>query len=313
MARTQGAQSQMAAAFETTYGLKPASGFKRMPYASSTLGAAQPLLANELLGYGRDPMAPQRDAITVEGDLTVPIDVESFAVWLKAAFGAPVSTDQSTKRKHVFKSGSFTLPSLSIEIGLPQVPHFALNSGCCVNTLNWTMQRAGLLTARVGLIGQGETIAAATQAGTVADFDVRRFGHFNGSVERNGAVIGNVVSADITYTNNLDRVEVIRGDGLIAGLDPAVAALSGRISVRFDSQVLMTQATNGDSCDLSFGYTLPTGESLTFDVPRVFLPRAKATVEGPAGVQVTFDWQAAQQANGDPMVTATLVNDVENY
>jgi hypothetical protein len=32
----------MALAFETTYGTPPASGFTRMPFASTTLGAEQP-------------------------------------------------------------------------------------------------------------------------------------------------------------------------------------------------------------------------------------------------------------------------------
>ena len=56
MARAQGARSQLAAAFETTYGTAPASGFMQMPFASASLGAEQPLLASELLGYGRDPL-----------------------------------------------------------------------------------------------------------------------------------------------------------------------------------------------------------------------------------------------------------------
>jgi hypothetical protein len=30
-------------------------------------------------------------------------------------------------------------------------------------------------------------------------------------------------------------------------------------------------------------------------------------------VQVSFDWQAAQQADGTPMVTVTLVNEVSAY
>ena len=51
MARAQGARSQLAAAFETTYGTAPASGFMQMPFASASLGAEQPLLASELLGY----------------------------------------------------------------------------------------------------------------------------------------------------------------------------------------------------------------------------------------------------------------------
>ena len=56
MARAQGARSQLAAAFETTYGTAPTSGFMQMPFASSTLGANQPLLASELLGYSCGPL-----------------------------------------------------------------------------------------------------------------------------------------------------------------------------------------------------------------------------------------------------------------
>ena len=44
MARAQGARSQLAVAFETVYGTPPASGFTRLPFASSTLSAEQPLL-----------------------------------------------------------------------------------------------------------------------------------------------------------------------------------------------------------------------------------------------------------------------------
>jgi hypothetical protein len=51
MARAQGARSQLAAAFETTYGTAPASGYMQMPFASASLGAEQPLLSSELLGY----------------------------------------------------------------------------------------------------------------------------------------------------------------------------------------------------------------------------------------------------------------------
>ena len=51
MARARGARAQMALAFETTYGTPPAGGFTKMPFASTSLGAEQPLLNSELLGY----------------------------------------------------------------------------------------------------------------------------------------------------------------------------------------------------------------------------------------------------------------------
>ena len=78
MARAQGARAQMALAFETTYGTAPASGFTRIPFASTTLGSEQPLLNSELLGYGRDPLAPIKDAVTADGDVVVPIDAAAF-------------------------------------------------------------------------------------------------------------------------------------------------------------------------------------------------------------------------------------------
>ena len=50
-----------------------------MPFASTTLGAEQPLLNSELLGYGRDPLAPIKDAVTADGDVVVPLDARRSA------------------------------------------------------------------------------------------------------------------------------------------------------------------------------------------------------------------------------------------
>ena len=95
MARAQGARALMALAFETTYGTPPVSGYTRMPFASTTLGAEQPLLNSELLGYGRDPLPPIKDAVTSDGDVVVPIDAQAFGFWLKAAV-IPVVLHYST-------------------------------------------------------------------------------------------------------------------------------------------------------------------------------------------------------------------------
>jgi len=51
MARAQGARAQMALTFETNYGTPPVGGFTKIPFASTSLGAEQPLLNSELLGY----------------------------------------------------------------------------------------------------------------------------------------------------------------------------------------------------------------------------------------------------------------------
>jgi hypothetical protein len=108
-------------------------------------------------------------------------------------------------------------------------------------------------------------------------------------------------------------VETIRSDGRIDGADPGIAALTGRIEVRFADQLLVTQAINGDPCELSFSYTLASGESLTLTAHAVYLPRPRIEISGPQGVQATFDWQAARDAALGRMCTVTLVNSLEEY
>ena len=141
MARAQGARAQMALAFETTYGTPPVGGFTKMPFASTSLGSEQPLLNSELLGYGRDPLPPIKDAVTADGNVVVPIDAQAFGFWLKAAFGDPITSGVGPYA-HEFRSGGWTLPSLSIETGMPEIPRFAMYSGCVLDTLSWQMQRS---------------------------------------------------------------------------------------------------------------------------------------------------------------------------
>jgi hypothetical protein len=312
MPRNQGADTSLALAFETVYGTAPVSGYRRVPYASTTLDEEQPLLASELLGFGRDPLAPTKDVKTLDGDVIVPIDAEAFGNWLRGAFGTPTTTGTGPYT-HVFASGAWDLPSMSIETSMPKIPKFSMYSGIKVGQLAWTMQRGGLLTATVSLVGQKEATAVATAAGSPSTYDLLRFGNFHGQVSRNAAALGNVVSASFSYNNNLDPVEVIRSDAAIGGLDASMAMLSGELVTRFENQTLLQQAIDGVACSLTFGWSLSASASLTVQVPRVFLPKPRIAIPGPQGIQATFSWQAAQQTNGAAMCTVTLINSVASY
>jgi hypothetical protein len=134
-----------------------------------------------------------------------------------------------------------------------------------------------------------------------------------GEVKRAGTALGHVVSADFSYTNNLDAVEVIRSDGRIEDADPAMVGMTGNITVRFADTVLLDQATSGEPCELSFGWAIDADRSLLFTVHSVFLPKAKTPIDGPAGIQAQFAWQAAQDPTLKKTCTAVLVNDVDTY
>ena len=105
--------------------------------------------------------------MTADGDVVVPIDAEAFGFWLKAAFGEPI-TSGTGPWTHEFRSGGWTLPSLSIETAMPEVPRFAMYSGCVLDQLSWQLQRSGLLTATAKLVAQGEAVGTTTAAGTPA-------------------------------------------------------------------------------------------------------------------------------------------------
>lgn len=312
MARAHGARAQMALAFETTYGTAPTTGFRVVPFASTTLGSEQPLITSELLGQGRDPLPPIKDAVTADGDVVVPLDVENFGLWLKAAFGAPTTTG-TTPKTHTFQSGAWALPSMAIETAMPEVPRYAMYTGCVCDQLSWQMARSGLLTATARLVAQGETVAAATAVGTPTSLSLQRFGHFNGSISRNGVALGNVISAEVTYSNGLDRIETIRSDGKIEGVDPGMAALTGKIEARFADTTLITQAMDGAPCELVFAWSLGANASFSFTAHAVYLPRPRIEIPGPQGIQASFDWQAAKAASPARLCTATLVNTVTSY
>ena len=313
MARAQGARAQMALAFESVYGTPPPAGdYFKIPFTSSNLGSEQQLLASDVLGLGRDPAAPVADAINADGDVGIPLDLRALGIWLKALFGGPVSTGTGPY-VHTYQSGAWTLPSFAVEVGNPDVPSFRMMSGCVANSFALTMARSGLIGATVNVISQGEAPTSVSAAGALTEMAFQRFGAFQGQVKRNGVSLGSVTGAQLTYSNNLDRVETIRADGKIDGADPGIASLTGSIDVRFADTVLLDQAVSGLPCEMEFGYTIGASASLKFVAHDVYLPRPKLPLTGPAGVQATFNWQAAKDLGVGRMLTVTLTNDVADY
>jgi len=428
MARARGANAVMALAFETTYGVPPGSGFKKMPFVSSALGEQQNLIESDLLGYGRDPQQPARDVINNDGDIVVPLDLRNFGYWLKLLLGAPTSTqgvaasgsftfdsqpedgstisiggadwtfvaagpagdesligatlqetlanaviglnksataalasqtyslnlagnailiesdtigtagnsvtlDASTTPdsnatasgatlgggaatgpyNHVFASGALSLPSAAIEVGMPDVPSYGMNFGAMADKLTIQLQRSGLLNGTISVIAQGETRNGASGAGSPTEQAIERFTQFTGQIRRDGVPLGNVVSGQFSYANGLDKVEVIRPDGRIAGADPAMLAVTGQVGVRFADTSLLDLAVAGTPIELVFEWSIAAGKLLRFTVHNVNLPKPKLPITGPAGVQATFDWQASEHPVLAKTCTATLVNDLSAY
>jgi len=297
---------------ESAYGTTPATGFRKLPFVSHSMGEERPLIEDDLLGFGREGLDPSYDVATNDGDIVVPVDTDAIGFWLKGLFGEPTTTGSGGSFVHSFQSGAAMLPSRSIEIGNPDVPAFSVHYGAVVNQMRIAMARSGMLNATMSLIAQGESApVGAPVAGTTTNLNGPRFAQASGTIERDGVALGNIVSADLSISNSLDKVEVIKPDGRIGGVVPGVVQAQLRFTARFNNVDLLNAATDGTPVNISgIGWNRgPRG--LNFTMPRVFLPRVKRSFSGPNGIMQDFNCQASGQ--GGHKVTAFLANGIASY
>ena len=155
--------------------------------------------------------------------------------------------------------------------------------------------------------------AAATIDATPDTFVLKRFSQGRGFIKRGDVPLAGVTAGNLNFSNNLERVRVIRDDGKIEAADPTIATCTGVMSLRFDGATLVAEAANGDAVALEYGFSMAEGWALTFELFRVFLPKPKYAVSGPGGVEASFDWRAAYDETADTMLRARLLNDVASY
>lgn len=312
MPRAIGANCRVRMAVETTYGTPPASGWRNMPFAGRvTLGGERPLLDTPVLGAGagRDAGAPFIDVLTVNGEIELPVDLIHTGHWLRLLFGPPTTTGTSPNFVHTFGSGAATLPSNSIEVAYPDVPSFEMCSGVRADTLEIDFSPSGAATMTIGLMAQGATRSATSGAGTPATATLTNFSKAQGSISRNSTPLAQVTGARLTYSNGLEAVRTIRSDLRIEGVDPGMCSATGEVTVRFENTTLLTQASDGTSCELALAYTINANRSLTITLHEVYFSLAKTPIEGPNGVSASFTFRAAFNATAGRMATVVLRND----
>ena len=112
---------------------------------------------------------------------------------------------------------------------------------------------------------------------------------------------------------NLEKIETIRNDGKVEAIDLGVASLSGSVSARYADNVLLDKARSGTPVDLERGYQISDSLKLVITCHEVYLPKPKRSIDGPNGIECSYDFQGAKNDKVGRMMTVTLVNDVENY
>lgn len=318
--RAYGSDAQLLAAFESTYGTAPdGSGggvYTKLPFKSTDLSAEKPLGYDPLLGQGRNAQDPYYEAISDAGNIVVPLDLRNIGFWLKGLFGAPTTTGTGPYI-HVFVAGA-DLPSLAVQIGhlaLSPQKHF-LHTGAKLGGISFEMARSGPANGTINVIAQGEASASTAKDATPLELVLRRFSQSKGAIKVGGTQLGSVTGGSFQFSNNLEAVETIRADGLIDGADETEATATGSVTIRYGTDSTLESPPDAETpVELEFSHTIPgvDGYALTWNMARVFLPKVKKSIDGPGGLQQTYDWRAAYDTTDDTLLTVTLVNDVGAY
>ncbi|OAO02714.1 phage tail tube protein [Roseovarius indicus] len=314
MARHQGINTQFAGVLESSYGTAPGTGFFNLPFISHTLGATHPLEEDDTLS-GRKERAPEKGATEAGGEVVVPLEAESIGFWLTALFGES-STTGVGPYTHVWEAGAVTsLPSLALETWMSAVPHSDMVTGCVAEAMSIEVSPTGKATARITLMAQDATEDTSSNAGTPSDFgEYNRFAATSAALQRNGSALSSKgENGTLTMSNDLDALRGLDGTGLITDIVPGRSIVTFNPTLRFASQAVLSQAIGHTSANMDVAYSTPGGESLTFLMHEIYLPRPKVPIEGPAGVQVTFDGRAVIDPSTDKQMTVTLVNNTESY
>ena len=137
MARAQGARAQMALAFETDLRHAARGAASRsMPFASTTLGAEQPLLNSELSGLWPRPAGADQGRGDGGWRCRRAARRRGFRLLAEGGFRC---TDRPRVRIGPWTAMSFSraswtsCPAISIETGMPEVPRYAMYSGCVLD------------------------------------------------------------------------------------------------------------------------------------------------------------------------------------
>ena len=317
MAIALGSNALLRGKFNTgSYGAQPTGNWQNLFFRSGTFGASQNMVSDPVLGTGRRVVRPSRGFVDVQNSLVVPLDARAVGFWLKGLLGAPVTTGTGPYT-HTFAGGDVTLPDLALEVGHPDLSpaqYFVL-LGYIVNQLTINMQTSDAPAAmNVDLLGQAEVAASGTSdAGTPASYTYTPFSAFKGSISREGSPLANITAATFGVNNNATGVRVIQDSAITGGVDLGVPAYSGSLTARFTDTVLLADAQGGGAVELEFAYTNSASESLTFTYAQVDLPQQPRTINGPGGIEASYNWQGSDVSAAGDGLSVVLVNDVASY
>ncbi|MCP4355238.1 MAG: hypothetical protein GY793_06325 [Proteobacteria bacterium] len=282
-----GANAQVLMAKESEYGVTPDSAnFKKYVFKSCGLDGSQSLIENDDLGM--------------------------IGTWLTGLLGSAVTTENAGVYTHVFSSGKENLPSFSIEKSFKEVKDYSLFNGCKFGSMDFDFQSDGNASVAVSIIGKKEANSETSIQATPTQLEYKPFSNAQGFVKVDG-IDADIVSGSLSLNNNINAIETIREDNEISGVDVGMFNATGSISIRFKDKALLNKAINGETVALDMGFKFADNEKMAVKILQAHLSKPSKSIDGPGGIELSFDFQGAKNETAGKMVEVELVNGIATY
>ena len=306
----------------TTYGVAPTGNYVKTPVYSFALAAARPLEADPILGVARDnsrDATPPAPGLTSHsGSVEVPLDLRHIGYWLGLVFGAPVTTEDTDVFTHVFESGKSVIPDWTVvqQVAAAGGAEYRRHVGVVARTLAFALgQEAGYRRLTVELGGRNASKVVSAGTGTVpAMLDRSPFPAAKGVLKLGGVTIANLLGFEGTYDNAFEEERLVDESDMVSGWGPGEneASFTGNLRLRYTSDTFEALGESAAPQAITLEYKTSDDMLLRIEMPSVTFERAGLPVNGPGRIEQQVGFRAAQ-TDAEPMLTVTLINDVEDY
>lgn len=315
MATETGAASKFYWGAETLEGTAPGGNWNQFPAFELDIDAVPGLQEDALLSANarRNAADPYQSVARVEGRAVVPLDTVHIGYWLKLFGGAPATTGSGAPYTHVWKLGSSSQPTWSIEKAFPTISRYEVASGVQANTMEVEISPDGTGRMTIGLLCLTGTNSGSSGAGTPVVLAPVRFHQTQGAIEYNGSALAGVTAGTFRFSNGKTPAPTV-GSGLgIGGIDGGQATGGGSITLRFANHTQEAAARALTAVSLTQTFTISASLSIEFHYSRVFLSPTSVAVSGPGGLTRAYNFVAADDSSDASLLKVTLVNAVASY
>ncbi|MCU0589863.1 MAG: phage tail tube protein [Desulfobacterales bacterium] len=299
--------------FESVFGTAPAAGFQ-VQVNSFGLKAQRAINAAATLTANRSPTQPFAGNKSVRGPIVIPVDSLALPYWLKAMFGAPVTTGAGPY-VHEFKIGA-TMPSITLEVPFTDLAtdKYSRFVGCKIASFAIETGGDGELVLSLDVAGANHSFENAAFC-TPTAVALARLQNFQAAVTEGGSSLTNAKLVGFNVDFGLDLSQYTIGAGGVLGSIPeGIVGISGRVRTLFEDTTLLAKGAALTESGVKATWTGSASSIFELEAQELYYEWTTPEITGPQGLDVDMPFRAFYNDGSEASaIVARVTNGVASY